>query len=130
MGKDEDIAIDLLEAAFGDRFVRDDSRIFSCGTDACAGEVDDTIDGQVAVEFAVGSGKQIQGFGAGGRLPPLSARVAHHHRHEERTLRLPNQRRVLSRHRRSVNRPASPPQGGRHVRRLSSLEEPNRSHCR
>lgn len=36
MGKHEDLAIDLLEAAFGDRFVRDDTRIFSLCRRACS----------------------------------------------------------------------------------------------
>ena len=40
MGKYEQIAIELLQAAFGDRFVRDDSRIFSFGPDAGTGEVE------------------------------------------------------------------------------------------
>ena len=60
MGKYEQIAIDLLQAAFGDRWVRDDSRIFSFGPDAGTGEVDGTIDGKVAVEIGVGSMKQVR----------------------------------------------------------------------
>ena len=60
MGKYEQIAIDLLEAAFGDRFARDDSRIFSFGSDTGTGEVDGVIDGKVAAEIGVGSPKQIR----------------------------------------------------------------------
>lgn len=60
MGKYEQIAFDLLESAFGDRLVRDDSRIFSFGPGAGTGEVDGTIDGRIAVEIGVGSGKQVR----------------------------------------------------------------------
>lgn len=61
MGKYERIAFDLLESALGDRFVRDDSRIFSFGPDAGTGEVDGTIDGQIAVQIGAGSQRQIRG---------------------------------------------------------------------
>jgi hypothetical protein len=60
MGVYGDLAIDLLESAFGDRYVRDDTRILSFGPDAGTGEVDGTIEGHAAVEFAVGPGKQIR----------------------------------------------------------------------
>ena len=60
MGKYEQIAFDLLDSAFGDRFVRDDSRIYSIGPDAGTGSVDGTIDGRIAVEIGVGSPKQIR----------------------------------------------------------------------
>jgi hypothetical protein len=33
MGKNEDLAIELLRSAFGDRWVRDDTRILSFGPD-------------------------------------------------------------------------------------------------
>jgi hypothetical protein len=60
MGKYEQLAIDLLTSAFGDRFVRDDSRIYSFGPEAGTGEVDGTIDGRIAVEVGAGSAKQIR----------------------------------------------------------------------
>jgi hypothetical protein len=60
MGKYEDLAIDILQAAFGDRFVRDDSRIFSFGPDGGEGSVDGTIDGEIAVEIGVGGSKQVR----------------------------------------------------------------------
>ena len=60
MGKYEAVALEVLELAFGDRFVRDDTRIFSFGPDAGTGEVDGTIDGRIAVEIGVGSMKPIR----------------------------------------------------------------------
>jgi hypothetical protein len=60
MGRYEQTAVELLESAFGDRWTRDDTRIFSFGPDAGTGEVDGTIDGCVAVEIGVGSPKQVR----------------------------------------------------------------------
>ena len=60
VGRYEQIAVELLESAFGDRWARDDTRIFSFGPDAGTGEVDGTIDGRIAVEIGVGSPKQIR----------------------------------------------------------------------
>lgn len=51
----------MLELAFGDRWVRDDSRIFSFGPDAGTGEVSGTLDGDIAVQIAAGSYRQIRG---------------------------------------------------------------------
>lgn len=60
MRKYESLAIELVEAAFGNRFVRDDTRIYSFGPEAGTGEVDGVIDGKIAVEIGVGSPKQIR----------------------------------------------------------------------
>jgi hypothetical protein len=60
VGRYEQIAIELLESSFGDRWARDDTRIFSFGPDAGTGEVDGTIDGRIAVEVGVGSPKQVR----------------------------------------------------------------------
>jgi hypothetical protein len=60
MGKYETVAFEVLELAFGDRFVCDDSRIFSFGPDAGTGQVDGTIGGEIAVEIGVGDSKQIR----------------------------------------------------------------------
>jgi hypothetical protein len=49
VGKNEDLAIELLRSAFGDRFVRDDTRIYSLGPDAGTGEVDGVIDGRIGI---------------------------------------------------------------------------------
>jgi hypothetical protein len=61
MGKYERLAIGLLESAFGDRFVRDDSRVYSFGPAAGTGEVSGTLDGQIAIQAAAGSQKQLRG---------------------------------------------------------------------
>lgn len=61
MGKYERSAVELLELAFGGRWIRDDSRVFSFGPDAGTGEVDGVIDQRIAVEIGVGSPKQIRG---------------------------------------------------------------------
>ena len=60
MGNYEALAIEILKTAFGGRWIRDDSRIFSFGPDAGIGQVDGTIDGRIAVEIGVGSPKQIR----------------------------------------------------------------------
>jgi hypothetical protein len=60
VGKYEQLAIELLVGAFDDRFVRDDTRVFSFGLGAGTGEVDGTIDEWIAVEIGVGSSKQIR----------------------------------------------------------------------
>lgn len=60
VGKYERSAIELLETGFGERWIRDDSRVFSFGPDAGTGEVDGVIDGRLAVEIGVGSTKQIR----------------------------------------------------------------------
>lgn len=61
MGKYERLVFEVLELAFGDRWVRDDTRIFSFGPDAGTGKVDGTIEGNIAVQVAAGSQKQIRG---------------------------------------------------------------------
>ncbi len=45
---------------FGDRFSTTDDVVFSFGPDAGTGEVDGTIDGNIAVEIAVGSPRQVR----------------------------------------------------------------------
>jgi hypothetical protein len=75
MGKYEDLALDLLTSAFGDRFVRDDSRIYSFGPDAGTGQVDGTIDGEIAVEVGVGGSKQIRASVVEVALHPYPGRL-------------------------------------------------------
>jgi hypothetical protein len=54
MGKYEDLAFELISSAFGDRFVRADSRIFSFGPGGGEGSVDGVNDGRIAVEIGDG----------------------------------------------------------------------------
>lgn len=61
VGKYEQVAFEVLELAFGDLWVRDDTRIFSFGPGAGTGEVDGTLDGNIVVQVAAGSQKQIRG---------------------------------------------------------------------
>lgn len=61
VGKYERVAFEVLELAFGDRWHRDDTRVFSFGPGAGTGEVSGTLDGQIAVQVAAGSQKQIRG---------------------------------------------------------------------
>ena len=59
VGKYDSYANDALRETFGDRFSTSDV-VFSFGPDAGTGEVDGTIDGNIAVEIGVGSPKQIR----------------------------------------------------------------------
>ena len=59
MGKYDSYAEDVLRETFGDRFSTSDV-VFSFGPEAGTGEVDGTIDGNIAVEVAVGSPKQVR----------------------------------------------------------------------
>ena len=61
MGKYDNYAKDVLRETFGERFDTTDDVVFSFGPDAGTGEVDGTIDGNLAVEIGVGSPKQIRG---------------------------------------------------------------------
>ena len=58
MGKYDNYAKDVLRETFGKRFNTTDDVVFSFGKDAGTGEVDGTIDGNIAVEIGVGSPKQ------------------------------------------------------------------------
>ncbi len=58
MGRFEDYAFEVLSEAFGDRWSRDDTRLFAYGFDAGQGSVDGMVDGRMAVEIGVGSPKQ------------------------------------------------------------------------
>ena len=60
VGKYDNYAKDVLRQTFGKRFNTTDDVVFSFGKDAGTGEVDGTIDGQIAVEIGVGSPKQIR----------------------------------------------------------------------
>ena len=60
MGKYDNYAKDVLRETFGKRFNTTDDVVFSFGKDAGTGEVDGTIDGNIAVEIGVGSPKQIR----------------------------------------------------------------------
>ena len=60
MGKYDNYAKDVLRETFGGRFTTTDDVVFSFGPDAGTGEIDGTIDGQIAVEIGVGSPKQIR----------------------------------------------------------------------
>lgn len=60
MGKYNSYAKDVLRETFGERFSITDDVVFSFGKDAGTGEVDGTIDGNIAVEIGVGSPKQIR----------------------------------------------------------------------
>lgn len=55
MGTYQRLAIGVLELALGDRWVRDDTRIFSFGPDAGTGEVSGVLDGEIAIQVAAGS---------------------------------------------------------------------------
>ena len=59
MGKYDNYARDVLRQTFGERFDTTDV-VFSFGPDAGTGEVDGTIDGNIAVEIGVGSPKQVR----------------------------------------------------------------------
>ncbi len=59
MGKYQRYAEEVL-AAFGKRWDRNSDIVSSFGNDAGTGEVDGTIDGNIAVEIGVGSPKQIR----------------------------------------------------------------------
>jgi hypothetical protein len=61
MGQYADYADTVMTAAFRDRWIVDDHRIFSFGSDAGTGEVSGTLDGHIAVQIAAGSYKQIRG---------------------------------------------------------------------
>lgn len=61
MGRYEEYALDILEEALGDRFVRSDSRLVPFGENAGFGEIDGVIDGRIGVEIGVGSPKQVRG---------------------------------------------------------------------
>lgn len=60
VGKYDNYAKDVLRETFGERFSITDDVMFSFGKDAGTGEVDGTIDGNIAVEFGVGSPKQVR----------------------------------------------------------------------
>ena len=60
MGKYDRYAKDVLRETFGERFSTTDDVVFSFGPDAGTGEVDGTIDGNIAVEIGVGSPKQVR----------------------------------------------------------------------
>jgi hypothetical protein len=61
MGQYAEYAKTVLTPAFPDRWTVDDNRIFSFGPDAGSGEISGTLDGEVAVQIAAGSYKQIRG---------------------------------------------------------------------
>lgn len=61
MGRYEEYALDILEEALGDRFVRSDSRLVPFGENAGFGEIDGVIDERIGVEIGVGSPKQVRG---------------------------------------------------------------------
>ncbi len=60
MGKYDAYAKDVLRETFGERFSIKNDVVFSFGPDAGTGEIDGTIDGQIAVEIGVGSPKQVR----------------------------------------------------------------------
>ena len=60
VGKYDSYAKDVLRDTFGERFSTTDDVVFSFGKDAGTGEVDGTIDGNIAVEIGVGSPKQVR----------------------------------------------------------------------
>ena len=60
VGKYDSYAKSVLRETFGKRFTNTDDVVFSFGPDAGTGEVDGTIDGNIAVEIGVGSPKQVR----------------------------------------------------------------------
>ena len=60
MGKYQRYAEEVLAVTFGERWDRNSDTVFSFGKDAGTGEVDGTIDENIAVEIGVGSPKQIR----------------------------------------------------------------------
>lgn len=60
MGIYESYAADALQKAFGERWNPISDVVFSFGPEAGTGEVDGTIDGEIAVEIGVGSPKQVR----------------------------------------------------------------------
>jgi hypothetical protein len=60
VGKYDRYARDVMRATFGDRWQEGGQAIFSFGERAGYGQVDGIIDGAIAVEFGVGSPKQIR----------------------------------------------------------------------
>ena len=60
MGSYEDYAFEVLSAAFGSGWTRDDMRFFAFGSNAGQGSVDGVVCGRIAVEVGVGSPKQVR----------------------------------------------------------------------
>ena len=60
VGKYDSYAKEVLREMFGERFSTTDDVVFSFGPNAGTGEVDGTIDGDIAVEIGVGSPKQVR----------------------------------------------------------------------
>jgi hypothetical protein len=60
MGRYDRHARELMRSMFGQDWVEGDESVYSFGEGGGYGEVDGTIAGQIAVEFGVGSPKQIR----------------------------------------------------------------------
>ena len=75
MGKYQRYAEQVLADAFGERWDTNSDTVFSFGKDAGTGEVDGTIDGNIAVEIGVGSPKQIRASVLDLMLHPLPKKM-------------------------------------------------------
>ena len=75
VGKYEDYAKGVLADTFGEMWDPKNDVVFSFGPDAGTGEVDGSIDGNIAVEIAVGSPKQVRASLLDLMLHPLPGKL-------------------------------------------------------